>query len=131
MPVSTCWAGSGVSAPVGVAVELDEDEVPDLHDARVVAVDVRAAGFVRRAVDVDFGARAARAGVAHLPEIVLAEVVDVVVGAAGDSLPDVGGFGVARDAVLLVAFETVTCRRVGSSFQTLVSSSHAISIAPS
>ncbi len=35
MPVSTCWAGSGVSLPVGVAVVLDEDEVPDFHDAGV------------------------------------------------------------------------------------------------
>ena len=104
MPVSTCLAGSGRQFPVGVAVVLDEDQVPDFHDAGVFAVDVFAAGFVRGAVDVDFGAGSAGAGVAHLPEIVFAEIVDVIVGHAGDLFPEVGGFGVAGDAVFFVAF---------------------------
>ena len=59
MPVSTCCAGSVGQFADGVAVVLDEDEIPDLHHARVFAVDLRTAGAVGRAVDVDFGARAA------------------------------------------------------------------------
>ncbi len=39
MPVSTCLAGSGVERAVGLAVELDEDEVPDLDDVGIAAVD--------------------------------------------------------------------------------------------
>ena len=104
----------------GVAVELDEDEVPDFHHARVFAVDLRPAGFVGRAVDVDFRARAARAGVAHFPEVVFAEVVDVVVALEavllpiGDLAPDLGGLGVARDVRSGIAFVAgnVQARRV-------------------
>ena len=106
IPVSTCLRRQRRERAVGVAVVLDEDVVPDLHHARVFAVLTElAAGLVGRAVDVDLGARAARAGVAHLPEVVLAAVVDVVVGDAGDLLPEVGGFVVARDAVRRVALE--------------------------
>ena len=32
IPVSTCCAGRGLERPVGLAVELDEDVVPDLDD---------------------------------------------------------------------------------------------------
>ncbi len=96
-----------------VAVVLDEDEVPDLHDARVFAVDVLAAGLVRRAVDVDLGARAAGAGVAHLPEVVLAEVVDALVGYAAEPLPDVRGFRIPRDPVPRVALEAAHVQPLG------------------
>jgi len=41
---------------------------------------------------------AAGAGVAHLPEIVLAEVVDVIIRQPGDLLPNVGGLRIARNA---------------------------------
>ncbi len=79
-PVSTHGLGSGASValPDGVdrPVELHEDEVPDLRPAeavgrRLVAEPVigSAAGGV--AVEpVDLGARTARAGLAHLPEVV-------------------------------------------------------------
>src|SRR5207253_2326827 len=53
------------------AVELDEDEVPDLDDIRRPLVDELAAGLAGRAVDVDLGAGAAGAGLAHLPEVIL------------------------------------------------------------
>ncbi len=57
---------------VGLAVELHEHQVPDLDEA--VAVLVRgtrgAAGDMRAVVVEDLGARTARAGVGHLPEVV-------------------------------------------------------------
>jgi hypothetical protein len=88
MPVSTCLAGSGESeGAVGVGVELDEDEVPDFDAAGVALVDEVAAGDLARdvevaragrEVDVELGAGAARAGVAHHPEVVLLVAVDDV-----------------------------------------------------
>ena len=39
MPVSTCLDGSSWSSPFGVAVVLDEDEVPELDVAGAVGVD--------------------------------------------------------------------------------------------
>src|SRR3954463_13535147 len=95
-------AGQRRRRAIRVAVVLDEDVVPDLHHARVFAVHVPAATLVRRAVDIYLRARPARAGLAHLPEVVLAEVVDVVVGQAGDFLPDVRRLRVARYAILLI-----------------------------
>ena len=76
--------------PLRVPVELHEDEVPDFDKA--VAVLVRTAGRPagdRRAVVVeDFGARAARAGVAHRPEIVRGrDADDLLLGQAGDLGP--------------------------------------------
>jgi hypothetical protein len=55
-----------------VAVELHEDEVPDLDVAVAVGIGRagRAAGDVGTMVEEDLGARAARTGVAHLPEVV-------------------------------------------------------------
>ena len=98
---------------VGVGVELDEDQVPDLHAAGVAAVDERALGVAFRGqVDVEFGARTAGAGLAHHPEVVLLVAVDDVDGrveAGGAELlgPDVPGFlvelgGVALGLVRLV-----------------------------
>ena len=61
---------------VGAAFKLHEHVVPDFHHQRVVVVHAFAAGhappfLVRTQVNVDFGTWAARAGIAHLPEIVL------------------------------------------------------------
>ncbi len=69
---------------VRVAVVLHEDKVPDLDDLVVVGVDkVFARDFgdllVRAQVDVDLAARAARARVAHLPEVVVLVAEDDVV----------------------------------------------------
>ncbi len=73
---------------------LHEDEVPDLDEA--VAVFFRRAG--RAAPDMiavvieDFRARAARAGIAHRPEIVAGrDADDLVVRQTGDLLPEVKG----------------------------------------
>src|SRR5207249_9557102 len=57
--------------PLRAAVELNEDEIPDLNNVRRARVDELAAAFVRGAVDVDLGTRTARAGVSHFPEVVL------------------------------------------------------------
>ena len=55
----------------GIAIELDEDEVPQLDDARVPGVDERGAGLIGCEVVMDFAARSAGTGGAHFPEVVL------------------------------------------------------------
>ena len=55
----------------GIAIELDEDEVPQLDDARVPGVDQRAAGPIAGEVVMDFAARSAWTGGAHFPKVVL------------------------------------------------------------
>ena len=72
-------------AAVGLAVELHEDDVPDLDDLRVVFVDELASGHfgflaVGAGVYVDLRAGAARAGLTHLPEVVVLIAVDDMVG---------------------------------------------------
>jgi hypothetical protein len=76
---------------------------PDLHHPRVFAIDIFPTGLVRGAIDINLGAGPARPGLAHLPEVVLAEIMDVIVGEPGDLLPQVGRLGVARDAGRFVA----------------------------
>ena len=63
---------AGLTAPgYRLRVELDEDQVPNLHATRVFLVHERAARVaIGRKVDMHFRAWAARAGVAHHPEIV-------------------------------------------------------------
>ena len=57
---------------VGVGVELDENQIPNLDAARIVFVHERTARVaIRCEIDVKFGTRTARACVAHHPEIVL------------------------------------------------------------
>src|SRR6185369_7370412 len=70
--------GELLERPVLEAVELDEHEVPDLHETLVARVDaglpVRTVHAVRArvpAVDVDLRSRAAGPRVPHLPEVVL------------------------------------------------------------
>ena len=66
---------------VGVGVELNEDEVPDFHAGGVAFVDEGAGGVARGGeVNVQFRARAAGAGLAHHPEVVLFVAVDDVNG---------------------------------------------------
>ena len=80
--------GSGVSVPERVAVELHEDQVPDLEPAVAVAggPEARPPGLLLRArqvvalVEVDLRAGPAGTGVAHGPEVVLlAQAQDAVV----------------------------------------------------
>ena len=90
-PVSIDGFGSGVRGAVGRLVVLHEDEVPELHEPIAGGVAERAAvgPELGPAVDVDLGARAARAGVAHLPEVVLvAEPLDAVQRHADQLVPD-------------------------------------------
>ena len=66
-------------ASVGVSVELNENQIPNLDAARVVFVHERAARVaVRRKIDMQFRTRSARTGIAHHPEIIfLVSVYDV------------------------------------------------------
>ena len=76
---------------VGRLVVLHEHQVPELHEPVAVRIVERpAVGAERRAaVDVDLGARTARAGVAHLPEVVLvAEPLDALERHADLLVPD-------------------------------------------
>ena len=78
----------------GQLLELHEDQVPDLDEAVAVGVRAagRAAGNVRTVVVEDLRAGTARAGVAHLPEIVAGrDADDALFGQAGDLLPQVEG----------------------------------------
>ncbi len=71
---------------VGVGVVLNEDVVPDFDDLIRATVHQLRPALVRRAIDVDFGAGAAGAGVAHHPEVVLLVAVhDVDVGVEADA----------------------------------------------
>ncbi len=95
--------------PVGLAVELHEDEVPDLDDLRMALVDHLAAGYggdfgLVAEVEVDFGTRPARTRLAHLPEIVVPVAADDVV-LGQETPPIIVGLLVERHAVLLRTLE--------------------------
>jgi len=81
-----CGLGGGID--YGGTVELHEDQVPDFDVAGVVVaeglVDSRMfRGFHAHVIE-DFGARAAGAGFAHLPEVVFQAVLeDALLGHAG------------------------------------------------
>jgi hypothetical protein len=90
-------------ALVGLAVVLDEDEVPELDVARTVAVhraDVAGAALPvagrRATIQMDLGARTAGARFAHLPEVFLLEAADALVGERRDLLPELLGLVVGR-----------------------------------
>ena len=71
----------GDEVALGGGVELDEDEVPDFDAVGGVGVDELAAGVAGGGeIDVEFGAGAAGAGVAHHPEVVLLAAEDDVDG---------------------------------------------------
>ncbi len=105
----------GVQFARGVAIVLHEDEVPDFDKASAGIIGellVFAAGFggFDAEIVMNFGARAAGAGFAHLPEVVLLiEAEDAAFGNAGDFLPKHLGFIIfAEDGdVELVFGETV------------------------
>src|SRR4029079_14096557 len=71
--------GKGRERAVGIGVELDENEIPNLDAARIAGVDQRAIRITLGGeIDVQFGARSAGAGVAHHPKVVgLVSVNDV------------------------------------------------------
>ena len=62
---------------VRIGVVLDENQVPNLDALPVVGVDEAALRVAPgREVDVQLAARAARAGVAHHPEVVVLVAID-------------------------------------------------------
>ena len=73
--------GSGHARPVGLLVELHEDEVPDLQPARAVLAVVGHAvgtlGELRAAVVVDLAAGTAGTRLGHAPEVLVVAGVDV------------------------------------------------------
>ena len=88
---------------VRLAVKLHEHQVPDLEDVRVVLVDQLRHLAAADAVVVDLGARPARAGVAHLPKVLLHAERQDAVRRQAHADPDVAGLRVDRQAELLVA----------------------------
>ena len=84
----------GDALGLGHLLELHEHEIPDLDEAVAIGVGAarRAARNLVAMVEEDFRARAARAGIAHGPEIVGGgDADDAAVGQAGDLLPQVKG----------------------------------------
>ena len=90
MPVSIDGAGSGVSVPSA----LRSNSMNTLFQ-----ISISGSVPVPRDV-VDLRAAAARAGVAHLPEVVVGAELEDAVGRHAKLPPDVVGLVVARDAVL-------------------------------
>ena len=84
--------------------ELDDDEVPQLDHALVAGVDERTAGAIRAVVVMDLAARAAGAGGAHFPEVVLLAPSADAIG-RHVALPDRLGFGVRLQVLALVTGE--------------------------
>ncbi len=90
---------------VGLAVILHEHKVPNLNHLRIVLVHQRSAVYscaflIASEVYMNLGARAARAGVAHLPEIVMSIAIDNVAG--GQMLLPIAGR-------LIVALQALRC----------------------
>ncbi len=86
----------GLGGAVGVAVVLHEHQVPDLDVALRAAVRRTSRLAVTIAlVEVELRARAAWAGVAHLPEVVLAHALDALGGHPDLVTPDLFGLVVA------------------------------------
>ena len=106
---------------VGLAVVLHEHEVPDFDNLRIIFVHEfgsrhGCALFGRAAVDMYFGARAARAGVAHFPEVVVLIAVDDVA-FREEASPESCGFAVALEAFFLRALEHGNVKVLGVDFQ--------------
>ena len=98
-----------VQHTVGVTLVLNEHEIPQLDEPLAGSIDladvIRHLPQVTEArppVQVDFAARAAGARVTHLPEVVLAPVIEDVVGNDVGQQPTLGGFGVAAEVALII-----------------------------
>ena len=102
---------------VGLAVELHEDQVPDLDDLGMARVDHLAAGLrgdlrLVAQVEVDLRAGAAGTRLAHLPEVVVLVAANDMVG--GQELqPVVVGLLVEGHAVLLRTLEDGGVHAIG------------------
>ena len=115
---------------VGVAVELDEDQVPDLDDrgfSPPTSLPPDLSGVRSMWISVH-GPHGPVSPISQKLSL-LPKVVDVVIVHAGDLLPEVGRLLVARHALGASPSKHVTCRRLLSRPHTLVSSSQAQSMA--
>ena len=75
----------GLQGTVRFAVELHEDDIPDLDDLRVVLINQLASGHFgaflgRTAVHVDLRTRTARTCLTHLPEVIMLVAVQDMIG---------------------------------------------------
>ena len=104
-PVSTEGLGSGVSVPsaersycMKTRFQISRKRPPSASSSNSSLPMISGVPPFARLpfeIDVDLGARTARTGVAHLPEVVLvAQTVDAVVGKPGDLAPERPGLGV-------------------------------------
>ena len=105
---------------VGLAVELHEDEVPDLDHLRMARIDhlaARLGGDLRLIAQVEMNLRAGTAGtrLTHLPEVVVLVAADDVV-FGQELLPVVVSLLIEGHAVLLRAFENRGVHAVGRQF---------------
>ena len=96
--------GERLEDPALLAVELDEDDVPDLEAVGIVHVDEICGVAAADAIVVDLGARSARSDVAHLPEVIGA-VEGENFGCREVLEPDLFGFVVGWQALGRVAAE--------------------------
>ena len=77
---------------VGCAIELHEDQIPDFDEALAWIVGKLACAGFGAEVVIDFRARTARAGIAHLPEVVVfIQAKDARLRNARDLLPQTLG----------------------------------------
>ena len=82
---------------IGLTLVLHKDAVPDFEDAVAFGVVAAEGAFDLATVVVDLGTRAARTGVAHLPEVVHGGDAREARGVNADLVePDIGGFVVFR-----------------------------------
>ena len=91
---------------VGRAIELHEDQVPDFDEALAGIVGKLAGAGFGSEVVINFRARAARAGLAHLPEVVgFVQAEDARLGHARHFLPELLGVVIfAKDADVELVF---------------------------
>ena len=88
------WARQGRACAVGTLLVLHEDEVPDLGEAVAIGLCAarRAAGDAGAVIVENLRARAARAGIAHRPEIIRGrDADDAIVRKSGDLRPQARG----------------------------------------
>ncbi len=101
--------GLGGGIDFGRAVELHEDKVPDFDVSGIVVaeglVDSRVFGGFHAHVVKNLGARTARSGLAHLPEVVFQAVLEDALFWDSRLDPELLGFVVAGDAEVGRAFK--------------------------
>src|SRR5689334_23216779 len=86
------------------AIELHEDQVPDLHDRIAWSIHVRGGVFrvvgTRAHVVMNFAAWTTRTRLAHLPEIILLAKAQNAFARRADSLPKTLGIFIRRNVLI-------------------------------